>query len=109
MREDAQKRRWASHRFIALLLTAAAFGLRLAYLLHSHPFFDEFTTVLAARAIVQCGLPLLPSGLFYEHGLLFTYLDAPLVGLASDNGLFIAARLPSLILGAAAVPLLYWL
>src|SRR5512136_1687023 len=87
---------------ILLFMTLAAFGLRLAYLLRSHPFFDEFTTVLAARAILQCGLPLLPSGLFYEHGLLFTYLDAPLVGLAglADNeGLFIAARLPSLILG----------
>ncbi len=94
---------------LLLFLIAAAFGLRLAYLLHSHPFFDEFTTVLAARAILQHGLPLLPSGLFYEHGLLFTYLDAPLVGLAGDRGLFIAARLPSLILGAAAVPLLYWL
>jgi hypothetical protein len=107
--EDTRKRRWSRHRFIVLLLTAAAFGLRLAYLLHSHPFFDEFTTVLAARGIMQRGLPLLPSGLFYEHGLLFTYLDAPLVALAGDGGLFIAARLPSLILGAAAVPLLYWL
>jgi 4-amino-4-deoxy-L-arabinose transferase-like glycosyltransferase len=94
---------------ILLFLTAAAFGLRLAYLLHSHPFFDEFTTVLAAQAILQRGLPLLPSGLFYEHGVLFTYLDAPLVGLAGDSGLYIAARLPSLILGTAAVPLLYWL
>jgi 4-amino-4-deoxy-L-arabinose transferase-like glycosyltransferase len=96
-------------KFILLFLTAAAFGLRLAYVLHSHPFFDEFTTVLAAQAILQRGLPLLPSGLFYEHGLLFTYLDAPLVGLAGARALFIAARLPSLILGTAAVPLLYWL
>jgi 4-amino-4-deoxy-L-arabinose transferase-like glycosyltransferase len=109
MNEVVQKRWGALHWFILLLLIAAAFGLRLAYLLHSHPFFDEFTTVLAAQAILQRGLPLLPSGLFYEHGLLFTYLDAPLVGLAGSGGLFIAARLPSLILGTAAVPLLYWL
>jgi 4-amino-4-deoxy-L-arabinose transferase-like glycosyltransferase len=109
MKEEAQTRGWSRHEFIVLFLAAAAFGLRLAYLLHSHPFFDEFTTVLAAQAILQRGLPLLPSGLFYEHGLLFTYLDAPLVGLADSGGLFIAARLPSLILGTAAVPLLYWL
>jgi hypothetical protein len=50
----------------------------MAYMLHSHPFVDEFTSVLAARAILERGLPILPSGLFYEHGVLFTYLDAPL-------------------------------
>jgi 4-amino-4-deoxy-L-arabinose transferase-like glycosyltransferase len=91
-----------------LLLTVAAFALRLAYLLDSHPFIDEFTTVLAARAILQRGLPVLPSGLFYEHGLLFSYLDAPFVGLAGKRVLFGLARLPSLLISTAAVPLLYW-
>jgi 4-amino-4-deoxy-L-arabinose transferase-like glycosyltransferase len=92
-----------------LFLTAAAFGLRLAYLLHSHPFIDEFTTILASRAILQRGLPLLPSGLFYEHGLLFSYLDAPFVALASEKVLFAVARLPSLLIGTATVPFLYWI
>jgi 4-amino-4-deoxy-L-arabinose transferase-like glycosyltransferase len=91
-----------------LLLTVAAFVLRLAYLLNSHPFIDEFTTALAARAILQRGLPVLPSGLFYEHGLLFSYLDAPFVGLADEEMLFVFARLPSLLIGTATVPLLYW-
>jgi 4-amino-4-deoxy-L-arabinose transferase-like glycosyltransferase len=95
--------------FVAvLILTAAAFALRLAYLLHSHPFIDEFTTVLAAVAILERGLPVLPSGLFYEHGLLFSYLDAPFVALAGEAGLFSVARLPSLLIGTATVPLLYW-
>ncbi|MEJ2558786.1 MAG: glycosyltransferase family 39 protein, partial [Anaerolineae bacterium] len=91
-----------------LLLTVVAFALRLAYLLDSHPFIDEFTTVLAARAILQSGLPVLPSGLFYEHGLLFSYLDAPFVGLAGERVLFGLARLPSLLISTAAVPFLYW-
>jgi len=91
-----------------LVLTAAAFASRLAYLLRSHPFIDEFTTVLAARAILQHGLPVLPSGLFYEHGLLFSYLDAPFVALAGEARLFSAARLPSLLIGTFTVPLLYW-
>ncbi len=93
---------------IVLLLTAAAFGLRLAYLLHSHPFIDEFTTVLAARVISQRGLPLLPSGVFYEHGLLFSYLDAAFVALTGDTISFPVVRLPSLIVGTASVPLVYW-
>jgi hypothetical protein len=96
----------------ALLLgiVLAGFALRLAYLLNSHPFIDEFTTILAARAIWQHGLPVLPSGLFYEHGLLFSYLDTPFVGLeplAGEKALFIAARLPSLLIGTVTIPLLY--
>jgi len=91
-----------------LVLTAIAFVLRLAYLLYSHPFIDEFTTLLAARSILDGGLPVLPSGLFYEHGLLFSYLDAPFVALADDETLFSLGRLPSLVIGTASVPLLYW-
>lgn len=90
--------------------------MRLAYMLHGHPFIDEFTSILAARAILQYGLPVLPSGLFYDHGLLFSYLAAPWVGLAtgldhsiSPSSLFILARLPSLIVGVATIPLLYWI
>jgi 4-amino-4-deoxy-L-arabinose transferase-like glycosyltransferase len=92
-----------------LALTVAAFVLRLAYLLRSHPFIDEFTTVLASRAILEHGLPVLPSGLFYEHGLLFSYLDAPFVALADGEALFAFARLPSLLIGTATVPLIYWI
>lgn len=93
---------------------AAGFGLRLAYLLHSHLFFDEYTTLLAARRILASGAPVLPSGLFYEHGLLFSYLAAPFVALAGWLGagsdhptLFVLARLPSLLVGVACVALLY--
>jgi len=91
-----------------LVLTAAAFVLRLAYLFHSHPFIDEFTTLLAAQSILSRGLPVLPSGLFYEHGLVFSYLVAPFVALADDETLFRLGRLPSLVIGTATVPLLYW-
>jgi 4-amino-4-deoxy-L-arabinose transferase-like glycosyltransferase len=98
-----------TEKIILLLITVAAFALRLTYLLYSHPFIDEFTTVLAARAILQHGLPLLPSGLFYEHGLLFSYLDAPFVGLAGEKTSFAVARLPSLLMGTAAIPFLYWI
>jgi len=90
-------------------LTAAAFVLRLTYLLHSHPFIDEFTTILAARSILKLGLPVLPSGLFYEHGLLFSYIDVPFVAMADKQSQFTLARLPSLLLGTATVPLIYWI
>jgi 4-amino-4-deoxy-L-arabinose transferase-like glycosyltransferase len=93
---------------ILLAVVAGAFALRVAYLLHSHPFVDEFTTVLAAKAILERGLPILPSGLFYEHGVLFTYLDAPFVALAGEETWFAIARLPSVLIGTASVAFLYW-
>ncbi len=108
------KRKNRSARLILGLVLLIGFGVRLLYLLHSHPFFDEFTTVLAAEAILKHGWPQLPSGLFYEHGLLFSYLDTPFVALglalggpASTNWLFVAARLPSLLAGLASIVLLY--
>lgn len=97
---------------VAILLIALV--LRLAYAGYSHPFFDEYVTILAVRMILQSGLPMLPSGLFYEHGLLFSYLDVPWVGLArwvenySDNALFLSARLPSMLIGVVTVWLVYW-
>jgi 4-amino-4-deoxy-L-arabinose transferase-like glycosyltransferase len=93
---------------------AVGFGLRLAYLLNSHPFFDEYTTLLAARRILDVGVPVLPSGLFYEHGLVFSYLAAPLVAAAAwlteTNDPVTAltlARVPSLLLGVAGIALIY--
>ncbi len=43
---------------------------------------DEFVTLLAVKMINQSGWPVMPSGLFYEHGLLFSYLGS----LASLQG-----------------------
>jgi len=98
------------------ILTLAGFALRLYYLIQTHPFFDEYTTVLAARQILGQGWPLLPSGLFYEHGLLATYLITPFTALFVNApvaqwqpahwGLMLA-RWPSLLLGTATIPLIY--
>lgn len=99
-----------------LILTAVGFALRLRYLTTTHPFFDEYTTVLAARQILSYGWPLLPSGLFYEHGLLATYMIAPFTALFIDMppaqwqaahwGLMLA-RWPSTLVSTATIPLIY--
>ncbi|RMF01942.1 MAG: hypothetical protein D6768_09455, partial [Chloroflexi bacterium] len=103
-------------RTVILLLILAGFFLRLLYATTSHPFFDEYTTVLAARQILRHGWPVLPSGLFYEHGLLSTYLIAPFAALfvnappaewqPAQWGLM-PARWPSVLLGTATIPLIY--
>ena len=99
-----------------LLLTLAGFALRLYYLTTTHPFFDEYTTGLAARQILSYGWPILPSGLFYEHGLLATYLIVPFTALfihtpvsewqLAQWGLMLA-RWPSLLVGVVTIPIIY--
>ncbi len=81
------------------------FCLGLIYLLTVSPHVDEYSTIWAARQVIQRGLPLLPSGFFYSQGLLFTYLDALFIGLFGLSEP--VARVPSLLVGLASIPLLY--
>jgi hypothetical protein len=70
------------------------------------PFFvDEYLQVRAAQRILDQGLPLLPSGNFYSHGLVVSYLIAPIV--ASGTQVLWLIRLPVLVLSTAAIPLAY--
>jgi hypothetical protein len=65
-----------------LALIAVAAYLRWQYIAHVQPYPDEFVTLLAVQAILKQGLPVLPSGLFYDHGLLFSYAGAAASALA---------------------------
>lgn len=92
---------------LLLLVTAVGFGFRLAYVLDVPFFVDEYLQVRAAERIVAQGVPLLPSGNFYSHGLLLSYLVAGLVGLGARADWLM--RLPVLLLSTASIPLTYWL
>jgi hypothetical protein len=103
---------------VIFILTLIGFGLRLHYAVTTHPFFDEYTTVLAARQILHHGWPRLPSGLFYEHGLLATYLitlftalfiNMPLSQWQPAHWGLMLSRWPSVLLGAATIPLIFTL
>jgi len=89
------------------LLVLMGFCLRLFYMVHSSPFVDEYSSLLAVRSILDRGLPLLPSGLFYGHGLLFSYLDALFALLFGTE--MVVLRLPSLLVGTLTIPFLYLL
>ncbi|MGC8878163.1 MAG: ArnT family glycosyltransferase [Anaerolineae bacterium] len=78
---------------------------RWRYLVHVQPYPDEFVTLLAVRAILERGLPILPSGLFYEHGLLFSYLGAVASALAGFSRE--AVRAASLLASLGSI-LLVW-
>jgi 4-amino-4-deoxy-L-arabinose transferase-like glycosyltransferase len=84
-----------------LLLLAAGVALRWLYIQRISLYFDEFITLWASRTILERGLPLFPSGNFYSHGILHTYLQAPFLwALGLREPLL---RLPSLLIGSGTV------
>lgn len=88
------------------LIVVAGMGLRLAYLLHVSPWTDEYFTSLAILMTAQKGLPVLPSGLFYTHGLPYTYAAAALAWLFGFGQ--VVTRLPSFFVSLAALGLVYY-
>jgi 4-amino-4-deoxy-L-arabinose transferase-like glycosyltransferase len=91
-----------------LILTAVVgMSLRLAYLIRAAPWTDEFFTWLAIQTVTAKGLPILPSGLFYTHGLPHIYAGAV---LARPFGVsLVTARLPSLLISLPTLLLIYHL
>ncbi len=85
----------------AYLLALLAFGLRLRYLTLMEFHIDEFFSMLGAQMTAQKGIPILPSGLLYDHGLLFSYLDALFIGPFGFTEAM--ARWPSVMAGTLAV------
>jgi 4-amino-4-deoxy-L-arabinose transferase-like glycosyltransferase len=68
---------------------------------------DESRLAMAARGVLDSGLPRLPSGWVYTRGLLVTYLTAPSLALLGETDF--AARLPAVVAGSLLIPTAYLL
>jgi hypothetical protein len=88
----------------ALLLLGLWLRLRFIHTVRLYP--DEFVTLLAVQMIGQKGVPVMPSGLFYDHGLLFSYFGslAALLGPAR-----LAVRYASLFFGLLTLGLIFFI
>ncbi len=62
-------------------LLLIGFWLRLTFLVGNVYYGDEFISMLAAKMVAKQGLPIFPSGLFYDHGLLYSMLAGAFVAL----------------------------
>jgi 4-amino-4-deoxy-L-arabinose transferase-like glycosyltransferase len=82
--------------YLAVGLLAIGFLLRLMYALRIYPFVDEYITTFAVQMVLQKGVPVMPSGLFYEHGLIHVYLGAISAALFGPS--LFAIRLPGLLI-----------
>ncbi len=79
--------------------------LRVAYIVHVPLTHDEYASLWASRQVWRHGIPQLPSTFLYWQGRPFTYLIAPVELFFHAQGW--ALRLPSLVIGLAAVVLVY--
>ena len=91
---------WVTYLLIIVLLLVA-FTLRLEHLLAKVFHIDEYISMLAAQMTAEKGAPIFPSGLFYSHGLLISYVAAPFLRLLAFSEE--VARWPSLLFGMLTV------
>jgi 4-amino-4-deoxy-L-arabinose transferase-like glycosyltransferase len=91
---------------LALFLLLIGFWIKIHSLLSSIHQIDEYISMLAAVMVAQHGLPILPSGLFYDHGLLLSFLSGGLIALLDFREEI--ARWPSLLAGVVTIAAYYW-
>ncbi|MDH3674801.1 MAG: glycosyltransferase family 39 protein [Anaerolineae bacterium] len=94
-------------RAAILTIVVLAFYLRLRALTLFQFHMDEFFTLTAANIIATSGLPLYPTGLFYDPGLPFSYIDGILFWLLGFSEAL--GRWPAIIFGTLSVVAVYWL
>lgn len=82
-------------------LVAVGFWLRWRFIHDVSPDVDEFTTLWAARRIVETGTPSLPSGVIYTRGILNMYITALFIAVGGLT--YVVGRLPSVLFGVASI------
>ncbi len=88
---------------IPLLLIG--FWLRLTFLAGNVYYGDEFISMLAAKMVAAQGWPLLPSGLYYDHGLLYSLTGGAFIALLGFSEQI--ARWPVLWVGVLTIAVYY--
>jgi hypothetical protein len=90
---------------LVLAFSLGGFWLRLLYAFNYEFHPDEYISLLAARSIVERGIPVLPSGLLYNAELTFSYLSALFMWLLGPIEL--SGRLAALFFSVLAIPIAY--
>lgn len=96
--------RWTIYIWLLILLLVG-FWLRLTFAVGNLYYIDEFFSMLAATMVAQKGWPVLPSGLFYDHGLLYTLLAGGFVALTGFSEQM--ARWPVVVVSVLTIAVYY--
>ncbi|MCQ6961811.1 ArnT family glycosyltransferase [Methanolobus chelungpuianus] len=92
---------------ILLLILSFGLFLRIYDLGHESFWFDETISSIAAISMIENGIPVFPSGLFYSRAILNTFFIA--VSFSFLGVSEFAGRLPSVILGTLTILLVYYM
>lgn len=92
-------------KLAAALLLLFGFWVRVSFMQGEIYHIDEFISMLAATMVARRGLPILPSGLFYDHGLLFSMLSGAFVALLGFSE--IIARWPTVLISTFTIAAYY--
>lgn len=98
---------WEWWGIILILVLSVGVGAwwRLLYIQQVGLHVDEYVSLYAATRILDGGLPILPSGMFYGRGLLTSYFAAGAMALGGINAT--VGRLPSVIMGALSIVVIF--
>jgi 4-amino-4-deoxy-L-arabinose transferase-like glycosyltransferase len=102
--------RWKQAKQILLIgavlaLIWVGFWLRLLYVERPYYHPDEYVSMLAAQAVAEHGVPVLPSGLFYDPEIAFSYFSGLFVRLLGAS--LSTVRWASLFFGVLSIPMAY--
>jgi hypothetical protein len=70
---------------VLILILGVGAWARWSYIQAQAFHVDEFISMLAVRMILEKGTPVLPSGLYYDHGLVFSYIGAAVAWLTGGD------------------------
>jgi 4-amino-4-deoxy-L-arabinose transferase-like glycosyltransferase len=92
---------------IGILLVIILAGFRLRLLYAERPYFhpDEYVSMLAAKMVAERGAPILPSGLWYDPEIPFSYFSGFWVWLLGASNF--TARWASVFFGILSIPMAY--
>jgi 4-amino-4-deoxy-L-arabinose transferase-like glycosyltransferase len=102
--------RWKPARQIILIgavlaLIWVGLWLRLLYVERPYLHVDEYLSVVVAQAVAEHGVPVLPSGLFYDPEIAFSYFSGLFVYLLGASPFVV--RWASLFFGILSIPMAY--
>ncbi len=92
---------------VGIVLALIGLGFLLRVLFAERPFFhpDEYVSMVVAKMVAERGAPILPSGIWYDHEFIFSYLGGLFMRLLGVN--YWAVRWVSVFFGVLSISMAY--